>query len=322
MTRGWLFLLEIQESKGEKVAMVILNLILAAMSTDGGLELRPLTPEEERVMVHKGTEYPFTGIYDKHFEPGVYHCKRCDAPLYTSHSKFNSGCGWPAFDDEIPGAIKRVPDPDGRRTEIVCARCDAHLGHVFIGERLTPKNVRHCVNSISLLFKGEPKGTQDTDTEKAIFAGGCFWGVEFLLQKADGVLATRVGYIGGHIPNPSYQQVCSGKTGHVEAVEVIYDPNKTSYERVARLFFEIHDPTQGNRQGPDIGEQYRSAVFYLNDSQKEIAEKLIGKLRAQEYKVTTTVEPATTFWPAEDYHQNYYMKKGTKPYCHTYTKRF
>ncbi|MDP4277495.1 MAG: bifunctional methionine sulfoxide reductase B/A protein, partial [Bacteroidota bacterium] len=230
-------------------------------------------------------------------------------------------CGWPSFDGEIPGAVNRFPDADGKRTEIVCARCGAHLGHVFIGEHLTDKNVRHCVNSISLEFtKESPEQVRQAET--AIFAGGCFWGVEHLMKKAPGVLSVTCGYIGGTKDHPTYQDVCSHKTGHAEAVEIRFDPGKTTFEALAKLFFEIHDPEQQDGQGPDIGPQYRSEIFYTTPDQKQIAERLIDELKTKGYRVVTHVTPATTFWEAESYHQDYYEQKGTEPYCHVYTKRF
>ncbi|MFH1716308.1 MAG: bifunctional methionine sulfoxide reductase B/A protein [Planctomycetota bacterium] len=279
---------------------------------------KKLTPEEERVIVNKGTEAPFTGKYDNHFEKGIYTCKRCGAKLYESASKFKSSCGWPSFDDEVKGAVKRVPDRDGIRSEIICAACGAHLGHVFTGEGLTSKNIRHCVNSISMEFIS----AEQLQTEKAIFASGCFWGTEYYLQRAPGVISTTTGYTGGHVDNPTYKQVCTDKTGHAEAVEVVYDPSKTSYEQLARLFFETHDFTQLNRQGPDIGKQYRSAIFYADDKQKQTAEQLIKTLREKGLDVKTEVTKATRFWPAELYHQDYYNKTGKLPYCHVYRKIF
>lgn len=280
-----------------------------------------LTPEEENVILYKGTERPWTGKFLNNKEAGTYTCKRCDAPLYRSESKFDSHCGWPSFDDEIDGAVLRVPDADGYRTEIVCANCGGHLGHVFTGEGFTPKDTRHCVNSISMNFIPDAPQNEVT-TERAIFAGGCFWGVEYYMQKKEGVLSVVSGYIGGTKENPTYKEVCTGTTGHAEAVEVLFDPSEVSYEELTKLFLEIHDPTQVNRQGPDIGLQYRSEIFYLNEEQKKIAEKLLDILRDKGYKIATKVTKATTFWPAEDYHQDYYEHKGTLPYCHGYTKRF
>jgi peptide methionine sulfoxide reductase msrA/msrB len=295
-----------------------------AQNTDKKMEFKKLTPEEERVIVYKGTEAPFSGKYEKFNGKGVYVCKRCGAALFRSEDKFDANCGWPSFDDEIAGAIKRVPDPDGMRTEIECANCGAHLGHVFRGEGFTPKNTRHCVNSISLDFRSAEQAVKPDPpkTDTAIFAGGCFWGVEYYLHKAKGVKSVISGYTGGHKDHPTYEEVCSGTTGHYEAVEVVFDPSVTNYETVARLFFEIHDPTEWNHQGPDYGEQYRSAVFYRNEAQKETADKLIKLLKEKGFNVVTEVKKASTFWKAENYHQDYYEHKGTLPYCHGYVKRF
>jgi peptide methionine sulfoxide reductase msrA/msrB len=160
------------------------------------------------------------------------------------------------------------------------------------------------------------------DIKKAYFAGGCFWGVEHLFQKKTGVKEAVSGYMGGTVDNPSYQQVCSKTTGHLETVEVSYDPEQVSFEDLARYFFEIHDPTQANGQGPDIGPQYLSAIFYNSEEEKQTAEKLIEILKGKGYQVVTKLIPADKFWKAEDYHQDYYDNKNQQPYCHFYQKRF
>ena len=255
-----------------------------------------LTPKEAQVIEKKGTEAPFTGEYDEFFEDGVYLCKKCDAPLYFSKDKFSSGCGWPAFEDEIKGAITR--EKDGTRTEIICSHCRAHLGHVFEGEHLTQKNVRHCVNSLSIRFI--PEKTKE-GYEKAILAGGCFWGVEAKMGKAPHVISTRVGYIGGEACHPTYEEVCEQNTGHIEAVEVIFDPKKSSYEAIVSYFLQIHDPTQ------TFERQYSSAIFYFSLRQKAIAEKVI---KDDARKVATLLLPASYFYEAESYHQKYYCNRS------------
>jgi peptide methionine sulfoxide reductase msrA/msrB len=286
-------------------------------------EYNALTEEEKRVILYKGTERPFSGEYYNSKADGVYLCKRCNAPLYKSTSKFDSGCGWPSFDDEIEGAIKRVPDADGSRVEILCANCGAHLGHVFEGEGFTDKNIRHCVNSISINFKHKDlKALTLPEYKKAYFAGGCFWGVEYHFENLEGVISADSGYMGGELRNPTYRDVSRGESGHVEVVEITYDPKKVDYETLARLFFEIHDPTQVNGQGPDIGEQYLSAVFTSDEDEKKIVSKLIGILNAKGLKVATKVYEKVPFYKAEEYHQNYYKIKKKEPYCHAYTKRF
>ncbi|MDP4221772.1 MAG: bifunctional methionine sulfoxide reductase B/A protein [Bacteroidota bacterium] len=302
----------------------LIILFMAFMTTNSFSQEKPgyndLTKQEAAVINGKGTETPFTGKYTNFFGEGTYICKKCGQALYYSSSKFKSDCGWPSFDDEIKGAVARYPDPDGFRTEIECANCGAHLGHVFIGEQLTAKDTRHCVNSISMDFV--PAHLAPGRYGTAIFAGGCFWGVEYYMQKAPGVITVTSGYTGGHVKNPSYREVCTGTTGHAESVKIIYDSDKTSYDKLLRLFMEIHDPTQVGGQGPDIGDQYRSEIFYLNDDQKKIAENDIAILKGKGLKVVTAVTKASEFYPAEDYHQDYYFKNGKLPYCHVYTKRF
>ena len=294
----------------------------------------PLTAREADVIERKATEAPFSGEYVHTYAAGTYVCRRCGLPLYRSGDKFDSGCGWPAFDDAVPGAVKRLPDADGQRTEILCAHCGAHLGHVFEGEGFTPKNTRHCVNSLSMRFfpagsdkeKAAWQRLKDTAAtapglQTAIVAGGCFWGIEHGLRTLPGVVDAVSGYTGGHVPNPSYEQVCTGTTGHAEAVRVVFDPSRISYEQILKRFFELHDPTQYKRQGPDIGEQYRSAVFYADEKQKVVAEALVARLRELGYNVVTELTPAATFYTAEDYHQRFTERTG-RGACHAPRKRF
>jgi len=285
------------------------------------MKYKQLTPEEQRVLLHKGTERPFTGEYTDQDAAGLYVCKQCFSPLYQSTAKFQSDCGWPSFDSEIPGMVIHVPDADGRRTEIVCANCQGHLGHVFTGEGYTPLNTRHCVNSISMNFI--PGDQVSQHIEMAVIAAGCYWGVEYLLLQEKGVIATTVGYAGGRVANPSYAQVCRGDTAHAEAVRVYFDPRELAYEDLVKYFFEIHDPTQGNRQGPDRGSQYRSAIFFTSPAQQVTAERVRQLLIDKNVEVTTSIEPLIAFYPERDLvHQRYYAKTGHTPYCHVHVPKF
>jgi len=295
------------------------SVVAVAVSTGNGednMGYRELTAEEEAVIVHGGTEMPFTGEFTDTFDKGIYTCRRCGAPLYVSETKFRAHCGWPAFDSAVPGAVEQLADPDGTRTEIRCASCGGHLGHVFTGEGYTETDTRHCVNSISMDFI--PGGSIET----AYFAGGCFWGIEHTFDHTDGVLDAASGYMGGTSSEPEYREVCSGTTGHAEAVRVLFNSEAVSYRELARIFFEIHDPTQVNRQGVDTGTQYRSAVFYTSEEQLQVINELTGILRDQGYRIATEVSPAGTFYPAEDYHQNYFDANGVRGSCHVRVSRF
>ena len=305
--------------------LFLFTLLFASDMKPWTAQLNKLSAFEKNVIVKKGTERAFSGKYVNTTKQGVYKCKVCGSALYKSDDKFISHCGWPSFDDAVPGAIKEVPDSDGRRIEIVCATCSAHMGHIFKGEGYTKKNTRHCVNSASLQFskaKVLKKKLVTSNLKKAYFAGGCFWGVEYYLEKIPGVKEVISGFMGGHVKNPGYYEVVRKKTGHLETVEVIYDPSKVSYEILAKTFFEIHDPTQKNGQGPDLGSQYLSAVFVSTPEEKKTIENLIGILEGKGLKIATKVLPKAPFYSAEEYHQNHYERKGGKPYCHRRVKRF
>jgi len=274
---------------------------------------RELTPEEEEIMVHRGTEPPFSGEYNDHFEPGVYACRRCGAYLFRSEHKFRSSCGWPSFDDEIPGTVKRRPDPDGIRTEIVCATCGAHLGHVFWGEGFTLKNLRHCVNSLSLVFI---PADQVVHFECIVLGGGCFWCTEAVFQRVPGVRSVVPGYAGGKTTNPTYSEVCGGDTGHAEVVKVVFDPASLSLRRILEVFFTVHDPTTPDCQGADQGSQYRSIVLFTSEEQERVVRDFIREISGSfPAPVVTEVKELEAFYPAEEYHRKYYDRNPEAPYC-------
>lgn len=266
-----------------------------------------LTFEEKHILKDKGTEAPFTGEYNEHFEAGIFICRACDNPLYESNTKFNSGCGWPSFDDEIEGAITHYEDLSGGRvrTEICCKKCDGHLGHVFVGEQITAKDTRHCVNSLSIRFKSYSK------LQRATFGAGCFWSVEKLFKATEGVYLTSVGYMGGDTDNPTYKEVCTGTTNHVEVVDLYFNAEKVSYSTLLNLFWANHNPTTLNRQGFDNGTQYRSIVFYHNEQQLiEVEQSIKEQQENWENEIVTQVIDSSTFYRAEEYHQNYLNKNN------------
>lgn len=282
-----------------------------------------LDPEVYKITQKAGTEAPFCGTLLDNKKSGVYTCVVCGLPLFSSEHKFTSGTGWPSFYQEFdPKHVARVVDDSlgMKRTEISCARCDAHLGHVF-EDGPKPTGERHCLNSASLVFyeKGEqmPAASQPVKMETAYFAGGCFWGIEHYFQMGDGVIEASSGYMQGNTKDPDYKEICYEQTGHAETVKVVFDPEQISYERLLKAFFDMHDPTQLNRQGPDVGDQYRSGIWYVNDEQKKEAEAFVAKLAKSGHfgkSIVTQIEKAQKFWDAEEYHQDYIAKTGRA--CH------
>jgi peptide methionine sulfoxide reductase msrA/msrB len=284
-----------------------------------------LTPEQYRVTRNAGTEPAFCGGLLKNKEHGMYLCVGCGLPLFESNAKFESGTGWPSFFQ--PAASENVREkPDFSygmvRTELNCARCDAHLGHLF-DDGPKPTKLRFCLNSESLKFVPDDKlktvgeTVLKTETAEAVFAGGCFWCVEGVFEQLDGVLDVISGYAGGDKATANYEAVSTGDTRHAEAVKIIYDPKKVSYDQLLKVHFATHDPTTLNRQGNDVGPQYRSTIFYKDDKEKQLAEAFISDLndaKAFNQPTVTTLEPLTEFYPAEAYHQNFVCRNPRQGY--------
>ena len=296
-----------------------------------------LTPEQYQVTQQCGTEPPFSGAYVNHHETGIYSCVVCGNQLFDSSSKYDSGSGWPSFWSALEGEqIKsRFDESHGmRREEILCASCDAHLGHVF-PDGPEPSGLRFCVNSASLNFIPAGQGLDFVYTnqflpdearhfvsgnpvlppfpesmELAVFALGCFWGAEKKFWQLEGVYSTAVGYAGGDLKDPDYHQVCHSDTGHAEVVLLVFDPEVISYLQLLDVFWQSHDPTQGMRQGYDVGRQYRSMIMLMSDRQHQQAQdSLHSQQQRLDSKITTEIVVASCFNFAEEYHQQYLAKK-------------
>ncbi len=301
---------------------------------------RRLTARQYQVTQHDGTEPPFDNEYWDNKAHGIYVDVVSGEPLFSSLDKYDSGTGWPSFTRPIePDNVVTKEDRSlwMARTEVRSKQAGSHLGHVF-PDGPGPTGQRYCMNSAALRFvpverleaegygaylpQFERAGVIARDSgarETAILAGGCFWGMEDILREIPGVIETEVGYAGGQLPKATYNDVRTGTTGHAESVKVVFDPQRLSYEKLLEWFFRMHDPTTRNRQGNDVGSQYRSAIFYASAEQRAVAERVKARVEASgEWRrpIVTEIVPATPFWSAEEYHQDYLEKNPGGYSCH------
>jgi peptide methionine sulfoxide reductase msrA/msrB len=279
---------------------------------------RQLTAEQYRVTRQHGTESPFTGAYCESHSPGLYACICCGTRLFSSEGKFDSRSGWPSFTEPVaPGVIRYVSDRSYgmQRIEVLCNVCNAHLGHVF-PDGPKPSGLRFCINSASLQKIEETPLITDTGLQAATFGGGCFWCIEAIMDEVHGITQVVSGYAGGEIKDPTYRQVCNGNTGHAEVVQVHFDPAVVTYADLLRIFLVMHNPTTKNRQGADVGTQYRSIILFHNPEQETTARLVISELQTYfDQPIVTEVKPLTIFYKAEEGHQQYYKSGPDKPYC-------